>query len=539
MPAKSPRFTLSLIAVLLCVSLVWSQEKSEAPQPTISTVKTDTNGVEFNAEQIIENNKPALVSIWYHTNNYYSYYSYSTKDTTLLNGSGFIFQQDGLVGTNFHVVDGLDSILIKTSDGTFFDAQILLLDEKNDMAILKMKNTSGQKFQTVKFGNSDLPKVGQDVFAIGSPLGYEYTISQGIIAGIRENEKVSFTDPATYMPIEKNFEKVIQITAAISPGNSGGALFNKKGEVIGITTYTYTGYGNLNFAIAINGFVRFESSVDLANYEHSDEAKKKIEESLFFSNLKLANSYKTDATNNWFYVKEKDTMKVYDTVIVKQDSIARYNFTKAESFFNKCMTMRPDSFSVYQSLMDLYVYTESFNKAETLYTTIKDKFQSDSLLSLLSSSLANAYSTSKEYKKALVFYEKMASKDSNDIYIRYQIANLHEKMQKYPEAVKEYKKIIRRDSTYTQAYISLGVIYYTKLDDLQKAKVYLNRAYEREMVAYSSTYYVDLPYYLGLIALKEGKKFEAMLFYFELKNIYTYTPEDNEKKLKLLKELRK
>jgi tetratricopeptide (TPR) repeat protein len=456
-----------------------------------------------------------------------------------LNGSGFIIDPSGIIGTNFHVVDGIDSLLVKTSDGVFYDAQIMILDEKNDMAILKLKNTNGMKFQTVKFGNSDLPRVGQDVFAVGSPLGYEYTISQGIIAGIRENEKVTFNDPLTYAPIEKNFEKVIQITAAISPGNSGGALFNKRGEVIGITTYTYTGYGNLNFAIAINGFVRFMNSIDLANYEHSDEAKKKIEESMYLSNLKLANTYKSDATNNWFYVKQRDTMKLYDTMTVKQDSLARMNFQKAESFYNKCLTMQPDSFAVYQSLMDLFVYTENFAKAEDLYSTIKDKFQSDSLLSLLSSSLANAYSTSKEYKKALIFYEKMAAKDSADVYVRYQIANLHEQMKNYSLAIKEYKKIITKDPTYTQAYIQLGVLYYTKMDDYRKAKDYLNKAYEKEIVAYSSTYYVDLPYYLGLIAVKEGKKFEAMLYYFELKNIYTYTPEDNAKKIALLNALRK
>jgi tetratricopeptide (TPR) repeat protein len=533
-----------LWAVILVVSFfilsgfngLESQQKEETKT---TELKSDTNGIELNAEQIIENNKPALVSIWYHTDNYYSYYSYTTKDTTLLNGSGFIIDPIGLVGTNFHVVDGLDSILVKTSDGTFFDAQILILDEKNDMAILKLKNTNGLKFQSVKFGNSDLPKVGQDVFAIGSPLGYEYTISQGIIAGIRENEKVTFNDPLTYAPIEKNFEKVIQITAAISPGNSGGALFNKKGEVIGITTYTYTGYGNLNFAIAINGFLRFKNSVDLANYEHSEDAMKKIEESLYLSNLKLANNYMSDATTNWFYVKQKDTMKVYDTLTVRQDSLARLNFQKAESFFNKCIVMQPDSFSVYQSLMDLFVYTENFSKAEDLYSKIKEKFQSDSLLNLLSSNLANAYSTSKEYKKALIFYEKMAAKDSTDITVRYQIANLHEKMNNYRKAIREYRGIIRKDNTYTQAYIQLGVIYYEKMKDYRKAKEYLNAAYEKEMTSYSSTYYVDLPYYLGLIALKEGKKFEAMLFYFELKNIYTYTPEDNAKKLALLKELRK
>ncbi len=108
--------------------------------------------------------------------------------------------------------------------------------------------------------------------------------------------------------------------------------------------------------------------------------------------------------------------------------------------------------------MDLYVFTDHFNEAETLYTTIRDKFQSDSLLGLLSSGLASAYSTSKDYKKAMIFYEKMLSKDSTDIGLYYQVANIHEKMGKYKTAIKEYKRIIKKDSTYTQAYIQIGII---------------------------------------------------------------------------------
>jgi S1-C subfamily serine protease len=492
----------------------------------------------FNAEQIIEMNKPALISIWYHTDNYYSYYSYTTIDTTLLNGSGFIFTEDGLIGTNYHVVDGIDSLLVKTSDGTFYDAELLIIDEKNDMAILRIKNANGTKFPTIRFANSDVLKVGQEVFAIGSPLGYEYTISQGIIAGIRDNEKVSFTDPVTYMPIEKNFEKVIQITAAISPGNSGGGLFNRKGDLIGITTYTYSGYGNLNFAIAINSFVYFMNSVDLANIDSNEEAKKKRAESLYFSNLRLANNFKGEATYNWIYVKQKDTMKTLDTFIIKQDSIAHLNFNKAETFYFKCLNIAPDSFSVYRELMDLYVYCENFNKAENLYDTIKTRFQSDSLLGLLSSSLANAYTSSKEYKKALDFYWKMSKKDTSDIYLRYQIANIYEKMGKYNTAIKEYKKLIKRDPGYTQAYIQIGAIYYDKFQNYREAKKYLEAALDREISTYGSTYYLDIPYYLGLIAVKERKKFDAMIYYMDLKSIYTYTPEENQKKAALLKALR-
>lgn len=520
--------------MFLSAAAVYSQDKPL--EPKINRVLSDT--AFFNAEQIIEMNKPGLISIWYHTDNYYSYYSFTTIDTTLLNGSGFIFSEDGLIGTNYHVVDGIDSLLVKTSDGTFYDAELLIIDEKNDMAILRIKNANGTKFPTIKFANSDALKVGQEVFAIGSPLGYEYTISQGIIAGIRDNEKVSFNDPVTYTPIEKNFEKVVQITAAISPGNSGGALFNRRGEVIGITTYTYSGYGNLNFAIAINSFVYFMNSVDLANIDNNEEAKKKRQESLYFSNLRLAGNFKTEATYNWIYVKQKDTMKVLDTFVVKQDSIARMNFNKAETFYYKCMAIAPDSFEVYRDMMDLYVYCENFNKAENLYDTIKVRFQSDSLQSLLSSSLASAYTTSKEYKKALMFYEKMSAKDTSDIYLRYQIGNIYEKMDKNSKAIKEYKKIIKKDPSYTQAYIQIGALYYNKYQDYRTAKEYFEKAYDNEMVLYGSTYYLDIPYYLGMIAVKERKKTDAMLYYMDLKSIYTYTSEDNKKKADLLKAIR-
>ncbi len=532
-------FFIFLTAQIFSQEAVREEKKAIPPAEQIEDAVKDTSSTDYNAEQIIEMNKPALISIWYHTDNYYSYFSYTYKDTTLLNGSGFIIHEDGFIGTNYHVVDGIDSLLVKTSDGTFYDAQLLIIDEKNDMAILKIKNSNGTKFPTIKFANSDIVKVGQEVFAIGSPLGYEYTISQGIVAGIRENEKVSFTDPVTYLNIEKSFEKVIQITAAISPGNSGGALFNKKGEVIGITTYTYTGYGNLNFAIAINSFVKLRNSVNITDYEHSEEAKKKIAESLFFSNLRLADNFKNEALNNWYYVKQKDTMKTIDTFVVKQDSIARMNFSKAESFYQKCLNMQPDSFGVYQNLMDLYVYCESFTKAENLYTSIKEKFQSDSLLGLLSSTLANAYSTSKEYKKALQFYQKILAKDTNDTYSYYQMCDIYEKMGDYDNAVKGYNRLLKKDPGYTQAYVQLGRIYYDKLHEEGKAKKYFNTAYEKEMLVNGSTYIIDLPYYLGMIAAKEGKSFEALLYYMELKAIYTYSPEDNAKKVKLFKIIKK
>lgn len=525
-------FKFFVLLILFITGFAYSQEKP------VTELQGPRDG-DLNAQEIIEKNKAALVSIWYHTNESYNYYSYSDKDTTLLNGSGFIFRSDGLIGTNFHVVERIDSLIVKTSDGNFYYAQIVLIDEKNDFAILKIVSDTALNLQTIKFGNSDDVKQGQDVYAIGSPLGFEYTISQGIVAAIRTNEKVDFNDPITYMPVTKTFEKVIQITAAISPGNSGGALFNSKGEVIGITTYTYIGYGNLNFAVAINAFKNTTELIGIADLVDNEELKAKKEESLFNSNYRIATSLTSKLTYDWYYSKWKDTMKVIDTFAVKKDSINRITFAKAESYFNKCIEMRPDSFYLYKDLLDLYVQTDSYHKAEELFKTVREKFTSDSLVNSLSSSLANAYSSSKDYKKALTFYEKMLKADTNDTFIRYSIGNVYDQMDDYKKAEKTYEEIIKRDSSYTNAYISLGKIYYEKYKDYKKARTILEKAYEREVNLSGSTpYNLDIYYYLGMIAVKEGRKIDAVFAYMDMKSVYSYGADEKKKKIDLYKAIK-
>ena len=547
-----PRFDLKINLFLIVLSILfavscYSQEPGEkkkekqetealpSPEALIKAIGDD----DLNAEQIIELNKPALVSIWFHSDNFYSYYYYEEEDTVILNGSGFIFSEEGIIGTNYHVIDGYDSILIKTSDGVFHNAELLLVDEQNDIAIIRILDTLRQKFPFVKLGNSDEAKVGQIIYAVGSPLGFEYTISEGIIAAIREDEKVDFNDPYTYELITRTFDKVLQITAAISPGNSGGALFNSKGEVIGVTSYSYGFYGNLNFAIAINSFKDLINSVNFADLENNEDFIREKEENLFHTNSRLANNYKNRLYSTWYYSRQVDTMTVIDTFALKQDSINQINLIKAERYYNKCLELRPDSFYIYQDMMDLYVFVEDFKKAEDLYKSIRERFDSDSLLNTLSSSLAMAYSTSKDYKKALMFYEKMLKLDTTDVFIYFQIANTYELMKKYKKAIKGYEDVIRRDSSYTQAYIELGKIYYEKYEDYDEADRYLTTALERDILNYGySSYNLDLHYYLGMIAVEDGRKFDAILSYMDMKSVYTYSEEDNKKKLKLYKAIR-
>lgn len=512
----------SLIFLIFCLPL-FAQNNQLAQQ-------------DLTPEEIMERNKPAIVSIWYFTSDFYDYSKWGSinKDTVLLSGSGFIFAPEGLVATNFHVVAGYDSLFVKTSTGKFYNATLLFIEEKNDIAILKIINDEEIEFPFVKLGNSDELKTGNNIYAIGSPLGFEYTLSQGIVAAIRENEKVTFNDPDTWSVTENTFDKVIQITAAISPGNSGGALLNSKGEVVGITTYSYGFYGNLNFAIAINILKRIISHVDfkkLEDIEDEESLRRKID-NIYTTNLKVARSYKSKLSYYWYSSKDLDSLMRTDPLTIQQDSLNRIYLKKAERFFTICLDLKPDVFTPYRELFELYLYTENYPKAETLYKRIKNQFQAaDSLINSLSYSFADAYISNKEYEKAIELYEKLLSFDTSNYGIYYNIALALEKGGKQDRAINEYKKLIRRDSSYYEAYIRLGIIYYSK-------KKYSEAKYYFQYVRDKSNYYatnVDLLYYLGMIAVQEDKKIEALLYLIDLKYKYLYEKSDIEKRKELEK----
>jgi V8-like Glu-specific endopeptidase len=151
-------------------------------------------------------------------------------------GSGFLIGKDGRVVTNYHVIENGTSAIVKLPDGAFFVVDgVLASDKDRDVAVIK---AHGENFRTLKLGNSDRLQVGEQVVAIGNPLSLESTVSSGIVSGIRT--------------VREEGGKFLQVTTPISPGSSGGPLFNMAGEVIGITTLYLKGGENLNFAIPIN-----------------------------------------------------------------------------------------------------------------------------------------------------------------------------------------------------------------------------------------------------------------------------------------------
>ena len=185
------------------------------------------------------------------TTNYWGFQS-----TSAASGSGFLISDDGYILTNYHVIEDSDSISVSMYNGDSYDAALIGYDESNDIAVLKIE---AEGLAPVILGDSDNMNVGDSVVAIGNPLGeLTFTLTSGAISA--KDRKVTFSNNTTM--------NLLQTDCAINSGNSGGALFNLYGEVIGVTNAKYSassGSGasidNIGFAIPINSLLDIVESI--------------------------------------------------------------------------------------------------------------------------------------------------------------------------------------------------------------------------------------------------------------------------------------
>ncbi|HEY8936422.1 MAG TPA: trypsin-like peptidase domain-containing protein [Cyclobacteriaceae bacterium] len=155
-------------------------------------------------------------------------------------GSGFIFSSDGLIFTNCHVVDGAEKIMVSLLNESEIEATLIGKDPDTDLAILKIY-TEG--YSVARLGNTDELQIGQFVIAIGNPLGYQHTVTTGVISALGRTLQTQSG---------KLVDNVIQSDAALNPGNSGGPMITTDGDVIGVNTAVIQGAQGLSFSVDIN-----------------------------------------------------------------------------------------------------------------------------------------------------------------------------------------------------------------------------------------------------------------------------------------------
>jgi serine protease Do len=178
-------------------------------------------------------------------------------------GSGFIINEDGFLMTNFHVIEGETQISVEVYHQTggelerksYKQIRIIAINKFGDMALLKIEDKDAPKFKYVLLGSADALAVGEGVFAVGSPLGLERTVTEGILS-TKTRQMAG--------------DLYLQTTTQINPGNSGGPLFNMRGEVVGITNMKITFGEGLGFAIPIESVKYFLDHRDAFAYSNDN-----------------------------------------------------------------------------------------------------------------------------------------------------------------------------------------------------------------------------------------------------------------------------
>src|SRR4030043_1116448 len=245
---RNTRIVLSAVLFFSLVSLACgaSAPRVTPTQPTqaaevIQAIPTaNTSQIE-----LVTNEDQVLVDLYSHLDSYVVDISVYLSQNGLLapyaQGSGFVYDDQGHIITNAHVVHGIDAVQVTFSDGLIRDATIVAEDLFSDLAVIKVEVPSG--ITPIPVGNMDELAVGQTVVAVGNPFGFEGTLTTGIISALGR----SIPSQTRY-----SIPQAIQTDAAINPGNSGGPLLNLKGQVIGINSaiFSLTGeYSGVGFAI--------------------------------------------------------------------------------------------------------------------------------------------------------------------------------------------------------------------------------------------------------------------------------------------------
>ncbi|WP_144996520.1 S1C family serine protease [Polystyrenella longa] len=216
-------------------------------EPRAVTARGDLAADETSTIELFQEASPSVVFITTKTSRLsLKNYNIYREDVPKGSGSGFIWDQDGHIVTNYHVLQGASSAEITLQDQQEYPAQLVGVAPEYDLAVLKIDAPS-EKLKPLAIGVSDDLLVGQKAFAIGFPFGLDYTLTTGVISGLNREFRAAARD--------SSIKQAIQTDAAINPGNSGGPLLDSAGRLIGVNSAIYSDTGNsagIGFAIPVN-----------------------------------------------------------------------------------------------------------------------------------------------------------------------------------------------------------------------------------------------------------------------------------------------
>ncbi len=250
---------LALLLLLVAGALVYmvflnqrrpaTSQSVGTPEPTAYrpiAARGDLAADEQSTIKLFQRVSPAVVHIT-SSNRQRSRLSFNVQNIPRGTGTGFVWDDKGHVVTNFHVIENGNTVKVTLQDNTSYEAEVIGASKDKDLAVLKLRNAPNAKLTPIAVGTSGNLQVGQKVFAIGNPFGFDQTLTTGVISGLgREiNSRVR----------GRQIQDVIQTDAAINPGNSGGPLLDSAGRLIGVNTAIFSpsgAYAGIGFAVPVD-----------------------------------------------------------------------------------------------------------------------------------------------------------------------------------------------------------------------------------------------------------------------------------------------
>jgi len=370
--------------------------------------------------------------------------TYDKEGRSLGQGTGFFITRDGDVITNYHVLKGASRAEVRTSSGEIYPVkQVIAEDEEGDLIRVSV-DIPKEAIHPLSIYPS-FPEVGEQIVVIGTPLGFEKTVSDGIISAIREVPE---------------FGKILQVTAPISQGSSGSPVVNMKGEVVGVVSFFVIPGQNLNFAIPGERIGRL-TPADQKTLAEREDAKR---EERFASAMQfyhmgrvvlLAEDYEKALPYFIEAVKRNPNFaEAYFQIGYCLGKLRRY--PEAIELYQQAIRIKPDDTDILNNLCVAYSMVGRYNEA---IDTCKEAIRMKADLPEVYNNLAWTYHRIGRYQEAIEFCKQAIRLKPGFAFAHYNLGNNYAALKKFNEAIESYKQTIRIRFDYAEGHMNLGAAY--------------------------------------------------------------------------------
>jgi tetratricopeptide (TPR) repeat protein len=392
-------------------------------------------GGQENLPVLIKKVEPSIVVI----------FTFNKEGKILGQGTGFVINKEGDVITNYHVLYGANRAIIKTTDGKEYPVRQILAEDKVGDLIRVSVDVSERTMPFLPILTT-LPEVGERVIVIGTPLGLDKTVSDGIVSAVREIPE---------------FGKIIQVTAPISAGSSGSPVINMKGEVVGIATFFIVAGQNLNFAIPGEKIARMVIHQGETLSEREEERMKDwlaSAEGVYTSGLRYLLAEDYEKALPYFLETVRRNPKhaqAFFQIGYCRAKLGQYK--EAIEPYKQAIVLKPEDAEIYNNLCVAFGRVSRYDEAiQSCVQAIRLKPD----LAEAHNNLGWTYQKEGRYQESIRSCKEAIRLKPDFAMAHYNLGGNYAALKKYEEAIDSYKEAIRIDFDYPEGHLNLGAAYF-------------------------------------------------------------------------------